>query len=509
MDKKIKVLAWSDGPTTTTGFGRVAREVLKSVYSTGKYDITSIGINYFGMTPNRPDKNSSQSDIDIYDAYANYNLIPAKIGSDGDPFGRSLLLEALEKNDFDVLWILQDTFNVVPMVAEINRIKKIKKFKVILYFPIDTHAIHNYFLEATKIADAIVVYNEWSKKLLKDMRGKEISERISAIYHAYDPKDFYTISEKEKDAARKEFFDGKVDKGDILIIRSDSNQQRKDWFRTIRIVANVAKENPRVKFYANTTVNNPDYPIFDMAKRAGLEPGKNFFYLSQFTKVNNLSQKALNDLYNISDIGITTTKGEGCGLFHYEMMALGKPILVADNSSHTEAVDACAAIPIYCGRNRENETYDEEYLDILPNDLGVMRPSCSISDGTDALREIVDKLKDENRTPYERNALKFMKDKTWEKVGEEWIRLFDKVSSKPHPFIFGELPVSSNSSIKTVREVVSNKAEDLMKEYTEMLQSGIEDVRKKWMDKYGFEPPKISYIGKEDESPKKNNLIIP
>lgn len=503
MNKKIKVLTWSDGPTVTTGFARVTREVLKSIYSTGKYEITSIGINYHGITPEKPDEQSSQSDIDIYDAYSNYCLVPAGIGKDGDPFGRNLLLDTLEKNDFDILWILQDSFNVVPLVNSIIKLKKQKKFKVIFYFPIDTYAIHDYFLESTKIADAIVVYNDWSNNLVRKMRGKEVGDRLHTIYHAYDPKDFFAIPEKEKKAIRKSFFDGKIDDKDILIMRSDSNQQRKDWFRTLRIVANVAKENPKVKFYANTTINNPDFPIFEMATRAGLTAGINFFYQSQFTKVNNLSQKALNELYNIADIGITTTKGEGCGLFHYEMMAIGKPVLVADNSSHTEAVDASAAIPIYCGR-QEDESYDEEFLDILPNDLGVMRPLCSIEDGTEQLKKLIAN-EDNIIETTTKKALEFMKDKTWKNVGEEWIKLFDQISSKPQPFIFGE-----TDGPKTVKDLVIEKSDNLMKEYSKMIQTSINDARKKWIEKYHFEPPKISYIGKEDESPqKKNNIVIP
>ena len=74
MAKKLKLLTWSDGPTSNTGFGRASREILKALYNTGKYDITSISINYFGLTPELP-PHPTQSDKDISDAYHNYYLI--------------------------------------------------------------------------------------------------------------------------------------------------------------------------------------------------------------------------------------------------------------------------------------------------------------------------------------------------------------------------------------------------------------------------------------------------
>ena len=47
---KIKLLAWCDTPTGFTGFGRVAKEVLRTLYDTGQYDITIVGINQIETT---------------------------------------------------------------------------------------------------------------------------------------------------------------------------------------------------------------------------------------------------------------------------------------------------------------------------------------------------------------------------------------------------------------------------------------------------------------------------
>ncbi len=499
---KTKVLAWSDGPTTTTGFGRVAREVLKSVYDTGEYDITSIGINYFGITPEKPAEGVTGSDRDIFDAYKNYKLIPAGIGKDGDPFGRSILLESLATGEYDVLWILQDTFNVVGLAQQILKLKQEHKFKIIFYFPIDARDIHKSYVEATQIADQVVTYNEWTKDLFHEMAPGQFEGRLKTIYHGYNPKDFFKISDSDKSEFRKYLFEGRVEEDDILIVRSDSNQQRKDWLKTIQIVAEVAKGNPKVKLYANTTMDNKDFPIFDMAMRHGLQPNVNFFYQGSFTKTRNLPQEELNKLYNIADIGISTARGEGCGLFHYEMMALGTPLLISNNSAHIEAVSEGAAWGIDCGV-QDDGSINMDFTTILPNDLGVMRPVCSVSDGVKKLTEMI-ALSKSQRDEIGKEGIEFMKHLHWSKLGRKWAALFKKVVESKDIYMHGE------ETTKELPKEEQTQANEALQEFATMVQNNVENAKKEFRNKYNAEPPEINYIGKEDKpNDEKEKLITP
>ena len=47
MDKKLKVLWWSD-MISATGFSQVAQNILKRLSATGKYDFDIVAINYGG-----------------------------------------------------------------------------------------------------------------------------------------------------------------------------------------------------------------------------------------------------------------------------------------------------------------------------------------------------------------------------------------------------------------------------------------------------------------------------
>jgi len=45
-EDKIKVLALCDY-TCSTGFGQVAKNIWQNLYTTGKYELDVVGINYF------------------------------------------------------------------------------------------------------------------------------------------------------------------------------------------------------------------------------------------------------------------------------------------------------------------------------------------------------------------------------------------------------------------------------------------------------------------------------
>lgn len=480
---KLKLVAWSDSPICNSGFGRVAREVLKNLYATGKYDITSIGINYKGITPTIPENNPSESDYDKLSAYTNYINIPAGIGKDGNPFGFKVLIDYLTNNKVDILWMLQDTFNMVGMADQINALKKEKGFKVVTYFPLDTERFPDFFLDVYNFADEVVLYNESSRKVVEKMRGSKVAEKSNVIYHGYSPKDFYTISEDEIKEFRESFFGGKVKDTDILILQSDTNSQRKMFYKTLQIVGKVAQNDSRVKLYVNTKVANEDFQLYYLAQQCGLTPGVNFLYHLVEKDKNALSQDTLNRLYNSADIGISAVTGEGCGLFHYEMMSLGKTLLIADNSAHTEAVNAKAVFGIDSGTN-------ESLWITLPNDLSAQRPIVDVEDGVNKLEMLVKGVVDlrENInseeaikiTKQNKLALEFMSDKTWEGVGKDWVKLFEKVEK------------TSYNKVKEIEPDNSITDED-RELFTKLLGKYIEKAQTKFVQKTGRKAPEIKF----------------
>src|SRR5438105_3904833 len=100
-DRKIRILAWGDY-CCTTGFATVMSNIMRTLHASGKYEITVVGINYTG----------DPYDKDLFPG----QVWPAKPGtiSNGtvydDVYGRQRLLDLAGSGQYDVLFMLQDTF---------------------------------------------------------------------------------------------------------------------------------------------------------------------------------------------------------------------------------------------------------------------------------------------------------------------------------------------------------------------------------------------------------------
>lgn len=150
-EKKIKVLAYCDSPTVSTGFGNVSRAILKRLYNTGKYDIIIWGINYWGVW---------------YDQFEYpYKIYPAAL-SGSDLYGREAFIKFMGSIDFDILWSLNDPFIISSFIPEaVMQYRKQapdKHFKWITYMPIDTPHFKRSWLVPFMSADFPVAYNDWT-----------------------------------------------------------------------------------------------------------------------------------------------------------------------------------------------------------------------------------------------------------------------------------------------------------------------------------------------------------
>jgi hypothetical protein len=157
--KKLKILVWSDSVLASTGFGVVSKHVLKELHKTGKYEIHQLAVNYYG---------------EFYDQTKYpYQLSPARLLDPSDPFGNKMLVRALQKEDYDILWILNDTFvvnNVVDSIAKVKedrRVHGLKVFKTIYYYPVDCTVLNNFSKMISLLMSLYVLRNTVSEKLSK------------------------------------------------------------------------------------------------------------------------------------------------------------------------------------------------------------------------------------------------------------------------------------------------------------------------------------------------------
>lgn len=364
-DKKIRILALCDTPTGATGFSQVSKNIFQGLMKTGKYEIDIIGINFSG---------------DAYDkAIHPYNIYPAMPQGYGDIYGRARFLNAINANEeryglkpgWDIVFTIQDPFIIEglglgqPFAESLKTSKELWKrtvppflwFKWIAYFPVDSDLKENWVTRSIALPDLPVAYCDWGKEQILKFDRKQfethiniavttdgekkrarlltpsIKERIEVIHHGVDMEVFKPLSEKEKKEFRAKFFKGIVKPDTFLIINVSRNQPRKDLTRTLKVFSEFKKQVPNSHLYLHCKTEDAGGSINEMARNFNLVVGKDYTTPLDFEAGLGYPVETVNKLYNIADLCMTTTLGEGWGFITTEAMATKTPIIAPNITS--------------------------------------------------------------------------------------------------------------------------------------------------------------------------------
>jgi len=340
--KKIKLLFYGDSPTGNTGFATVSKNILKRLQATGRYDITILGINYFGEPHNLP-----------------YKIHPAVYNNQNDIYGRQKLLDLLrnQKNVFDVVFTLQDTFIMASIGEAIKKIKdgaiiekevinketgekSIKKvfqkgrnFKWVYYYPIDCRPEKEWIKKSVAFADVAIPYTNYAKK-----ESALVFERdYKVLYHGFDKKTFHPVSKEEKEKFKNKFFKDNNLKDSFLIVNVNRNQTRKGMLQTLLGFKQFNQIVPNSVLYTHCDLyDTAGYNLMKLANKIGLK--ENWLYPNpeHFKLKHTFSDDFINLIYNIGDVNLSTTLGEGFGLSMVEAMATKTINVFPDNTAMTE-----------------------------------------------------------------------------------------------------------------------------------------------------------------------------
>lgn len=447
MKKKRRVLVYGDSPTTATGFATVIRNILKEVHHTGEYEIDVIGINYYDGWYDR-------------EKYP-YKIVPAMMVGEQDFYGRAHLIQALLgyhkvlKPPYDILFTLQDPFILEPVASTINGIKKafidpdheplaspfINRgqptklqdvpddwpFTWIAYWPVDSALKLNWVRDAILLPDYSVAYTQYGKKQINqynynDKNFKRV-KKIRVIPHGVNTRDFFPISKQEKKRFRKVFFEGKVGEDDFLLTNISRNQPRKNIPATLKTFRAIKARIPKAKLYLHMKAQDAGGNIHEIATAVNLKENKDYIIPPKFDENVGFPLETLNKIYNVSDVLLTTTLGEGWGFILTEAMAARSTIVAPRNTSIPEILGDDRGFIYECGAT------DSEWVCLGVTDNERFRPLPNV----DSAAEIVEYIYN-NRDEAERRiarAYRWVKNFSWEKVCEDWIKLFALASKRP------------------------------------------------------------------------------
>ncbi len=353
---KKKLLAWCDF-VAPTGFANVAKNLFENLHR--NFDVSIVGINYFG------DKKYDTSKYFVYSVIPNI-----------DPLGISRLKDIVAAERPDIIFLFQDSFYIANIIDQLKSLSPTSK--IVTYFPVDGGPFSIAWKKVLYSADAVITYSDYGIKTIKDV-FPEFSKPIHKIYHGVDINTFYVLP--YNDILEKRNKNKIFDK--FFVININRFQPRKAIPLTIRTFSMFAKG------YKYCTKCNHYYPInlprcdLNMcdAKYSQVfdEPKSDvFLYLhmmpiekmmgasrtcslwshmynngfvdedyGKLIAVNNksiyeknsVSEKDLNDIYNMANVNVSTSIGEGAGLSLLESAATGTPSIAPLNSAIPEQLN--------------------------------------------------------------------------------------------------------------------------------------------------------------------------
>jgi D-inositol-3-phosphate glycosyltransferase len=370
MSSKLKLLFYGDAPTVATGFGTVTRNVLTGLHNTGKYDISVLGVNYWGDPHPYP-----------------FPIWPVGIGSK-DPYGRQRAFDMMSRDlDFDILFLFQDSFILQSLMAHgLPKLKQNKNFVSVGYYPIDGVPKPEW-IECMNMLDCPVTYTEFAKKE-SILACPQIADKIKVVPHGINIKDFFPLPEDVTSAFRRQYFGKHSDK--FIVTNLNRNQQRKDIPRTLLAFKHFKQRRPNSILYLHMATQDQGWNLTEVIKGMGLVIGEDVLLPgNNFGPNTGYPIEVVNKVYNASDVVMSTTVGEGWGLSTVEAMATRTPILFPNNTALTEIIGANEERGYLVGSGQTPSDFT-----VLPNDNEILRPLANVMELVEKLMHIHDNRKE-------------------------------------------------------------------------------------------------------------------
>jgi glycosyltransferase involved in cell wall biosynthesis len=351
MDKK-RLFIWCDSPTVSTGFGIVAKNLFRDLHN--EYDVYILGINYYGT--------------DSYDTskWFIYSI-------DGqDPLGVMRFERILNNVRPDKILLFQDIFNIQHVLPVIK--KNFPNVPILAYFPIDGKPVNRFWRPAFDTPDKLVTYTKWGIESILETHPHLKDKNIDYLYHGVDVNTYNLLPSAIRRKTKEESKWG--DK--FLVLSNNRFQPRKALALTMRAMALFVKGYKQCKC-GNTYLASKDTCDLngcDSSCVVGQKPGHSDAVIYVHAAVserimgpgpaNTLGSAAINAgftdadipkhvalfngnayekpytdqqmnlLYNIADVNISTTLGEGVGLSLIEAAACGTTSVAPNNSAIPE-----------------------------------------------------------------------------------------------------------------------------------------------------------------------------
>lgn len=399
---------WGDG-LVPTGFGIVNDHLSRDL---GKhFEVHFLAINYHGLSDWRE--------------HEQFHMV-YPVSSD-DPLGFNRMGNLLQKLKPEYILLHQDIFHIARVTQMIQQLAP--QAKIVIYFPVDGQPFSPAWKQPIIWADHVFTYSEFGveaiERAIPELAGKNL---IDVLYIGADTEVFKKISRPAKRRLQKDkgisdkFFIVNVNRFQprkmlgltgraVLMLgggyhkcecgnwyprhinRCDLNMCRPD--KIVETVEGVGKEN--ITYYVHASPQemamgqDQQNTLFAHMMNAGYTKedfDNGFIAVNQHNiYAAGITHDFVNELYNLADVNVSGSIGEGAGMSLIEAQMVGTTCIAPKNS----------AIPEVIGEDVGNHLISNAGLIEIALDNGHKRPIFDVKEMVKALEIEYKKWEDNGR----------------------------------------------------------------------------------------------------------------
>lgn len=394
----------------TTGYSKVAYNLLRQVSSLAP----KVKTFHFGFQrhPDRKNIRRLPDSVTGYDAAANED--PREEG-----FGFNKIAEYLEMVRPDVVMIYNDPLIICKFIEAMKYDKATSPFKLWLYVDQVYTGIAQPLVDTmNKQASAIYCFTEeWARTYAT--YGD--CPPLKVIEHGLDAAEFTCMSRDQRMALRRNL---KIPTDAMVFLNANRNSQRKRLDTMIMGFVHLLTKKPDDPLYLMVvTAMNPQQGAFYDLQRIFIHELKlanldadtysKRLMIVDTAHPNTLTDAQINEIYNMTDIGVNTSDGEGFGLCQLEHLYTGAPQVVTSVGSYSAFLDSSVATFIPASGL-------QYFAGSMP--LGFSAPIFSREDVAAAMVDAVEKL------DTRKAVIRSYPFKSWSKVCDSWLEDLHRAS---------------------------------------------------------------------------------
>ena len=336
----------------TTGYSKVTYHLIQELAKYQDIELYHFGFQKFMVAP--PEYRNYPPGVDVYDP------VPAeKAGTSPQEmgFGFSQLPAYVRKVKPDVMMIYNDAGIICRFLDKLKEqlTPAEQTYKLLIYLDqVYTIQRPEFLGRMDGVADAFFAFTPYWKSVLE---RQGIKKPVYVLRHGFDPAQFKPL---DRATMRKKHG---IPENLFIFLNLNRNTPRKRYDLVVTAFAELVARHPTKPLALMCVCDGGETGGFPLQEIYLRELDKRRVPLQFHAHKLMLSKQALtytdemiNELYAMSDVGITGADGEGFGLCQFEAMGIGIPQVAPDLGGFKD----------FCHNGKNSATVPPKYTSYLP-----------------------------------------------------------------------------------------------------------------------------------------------